>query len=138
MDTNKIQQLIITELKTITGIPFIVEPNKAYTPSVGTPYIRTRFTAGEPVAQTIGFNRVMRASGTFTADVWIPVNTGYNSKADDIVKHFNKPENYWLDYSDNFKLQIYSSWRGNDFTDDKGTWTRNTAILRWYLSYPAE
>lgn len=135
LNTNLIQSLIIDSAKTITNIPKIVLPNTSHKPSLGTPYIVTRFTMGEPTTSTIGAERIQRVTGTFVFDHWFKVNSGFNSVADDIIAHFTKPENIWLDYSNNFKIQIHTAYRGNDFVNQDNSWARNTAILRYYLSY---
>lgn len=136
MNTNQIQELIIASAKTIGNLPHLVEPNKSYTPKLGTPYITTSFTVGEPVNRTIGSNRVLGYTGTFTFNVFYKPNSGYNPVRDNIITHFNNRDNWFLDYSNDFKLQIVSAWSGIGLVNDDKSWARDVALLRWRLNQP--
>lgn len=135
LDTNKIQTLLINSVKSIQGIPHIVEPNTAYTPRIGTQYITTTFTMGEGVNRTVsGISQTW--TGTIAFNCFHPANSGYNNTADLIIAHFQKSENMFLDYDTNFKLQIINAWKGSDLVDDKKTWSRNTAMVRYRITLP--
>jgi hypothetical protein len=128
---SSIRSAFVTRLQSLTGIPQIAWENTAFTPELGTPYLRPFLLTGEPFQAEIGVDGANRHLGIYQISLYYPALLGVltlNTMRDSILNHFKRGT--VLEYNA-FSITIQKAYGGPMMQEQD--WVHVPITIQYYL-----